>query len=101
MENNIKNCSICCLPFTPKQKRQNVCSFSCRQEKVRLVARGRKRGVRYGISILNARCEICGYSETVDVYHEGSDLFILCPNHHALITRGIKTLKQLIRIRKV
>ena len=42
-------------------------------------------------------CEVCGYSDTVDTHHEGIDRVehTLCPTHHALITRGIKTLGQL------
>jgi len=42
-------------------------------------------------------CEICGYSETIDLHHEGEarEEHWLCPNHHALITRGIKTLDEL------
>ena len=42
-------------------------------------------------------CEVCGYSDTVDTHHEGADRVehTLCPTHHALITRGIKTLGQL------
>lgn len=42
-------------------------------------------------------CEVCGYDETVDLHHEGNrEEHILCPNHHALITRGVKTLGELL-----
>jgi len=43
-------------------------------------------------------CEACGYLETVDLHHEGvnREEHILCPNCHALITRGIKTLAELL-----
>ena len=43
-------------------------------------------------------CKVCGYSETVDEHHEGVDrvVHLLCPNHHGLITRGIRTLGQLL-----
>ena len=42
-------------------------------------------------------CEICSYSETTDTHHEGIDRIehTLCPNHHALITRGLTTLLDL------
>lgn len=43
-------------------------------------------------------CEACGYSETVDVHHEGEqrEEHTLCPNCHGLITRHIRTLEQLL-----
>lgn len=41
-------------------------------------------------------CLFCDFDETVDMYREDGKTYILCPNHHALITRGIKTLDQLI-----
>ena len=42
-------------------------------------------------------CEVCGYSETIDTHHEGELRVehILCPNCHALITRGLTTLGEL------
>ena len=42
-------------------------------------------------------CEVCGYPGVVDTHHEGTDRVehTLCPNHHAQITRGLKTLEQL------
>jgi len=44
-------------------------------------------------------CEICGYSETTDIHHEGKERkeYILCPNCHALITRGLKTMDELVQ----
>ena len=46
----------------------------------------------------NGVCKVCGFSETTDIHHEGKDreMYILCPNHHALITRGIKTLEDML-----
>jgi hypothetical protein len=35
-------------------------------------------------------CQVCGFSEVVDLHHEGQDIYWLCPNHHSLITRGKK-----------
>lgn len=89
-------CSICNKDFVTKYVRQHICCFTCHQEKVRQAARGRKRHIRYGICIKDKPCIVCGFSDTVDVHHEGKDLYILCPNHYALITRGIKTIKQLL-----
>lgn len=43
-------------------------------------------------------CEVCGYSLTTDTHHENKERIEhrLCPNCHALITRGIKTLDELL-----
>jgi len=41
-------------------------------------------------------CEVCGFSEVFDVHHEGNQTHILCPNCHALITRGKKTLADIL-----
>lgn len=41
-------------------------------------------------------CIICGFNETVNVYHEKDKTYILCPNHHCLITRGISTIEDLL-----
>ncbi|KKN64745.1 hypothetical protein LCGC14_0488770 [marine sediment metagenome] len=51
----------------------------------------------------NGHCFICGYNETIDIHHEGKERveYSLCPNCHALITRGIKTLAQLVAQQKV
>jgi len=57
------------------------------------------------------RCELCGYSMTVDAHHiipkheggphEINNLMIICPNCHALITRRIFMLKNRVEIAKV
>lgn len=39
------------------------------------------------------KCQVCGYDEVVDLHHEGDLLYALCPNHHALITRGKQEIK--------
>ncbi|KKL45396.1 hypothetical protein LCGC14_2356100 [marine sediment metagenome] len=56
--------------------------------------------VRRGDKRVRGECQVvgCGFSETVDTHHEGEDRqeYILCPNHHALITRGVKTLEDIL-----
>lgn len=42
------------------------------------------------------KCIICGYSKTFDLHHENGQVYVLCPNCHALITRGIATLQELL-----
>ena len=47
---------------------------------------------------VNLFCEVCNYSACYDIHHEGNERepHILCPNCHALITRGIVTLEELL-----
>ena len=46
----------------------------------------------------DGHCEVCGYTSVLDLHHDGENReeHILCPNCHALITRGILTLKELL-----
>lgn len=41
-------------------------------------------------------CQGCGYSKTTDQHHYRSKKYVLCPNCHALITRGIASLTQVL-----
>jgi len=56
---------------------------------------GRERAKNNGHNA--GTCEVCGYSETIDTHHDGlnKEEHILCPNCHALITRGLTTLEEL------
>jgi len=60
------------------------------------------------------KCELCGYSLSIDIHHikpkneggshEISNLMVLCPNCHALITRKIFTLnsrKDILKTKKI
>jgi len=88
-----KKCTICGGKFTTRYKRQNICSFKCQQVGARersLIRERRKRKNRK-----NPNCEICGFNEVIDVHHEFGLLFYLCPNHHEIITRNGKTIKDL------
>ena len=92
-----KECAICGKEFDAQFVRQNVCGFDCRQEKVRQNAREKMRQYRnlakeHGMG----PCVVCGWKETTDIHHEGKGTYVLCPNHHALLTRGIKTLDEIM-----
>lgn len=87
-----KSCSICKKEFVTKYIRQNVCSFTCKREKARQTANRLNREKRSGRKG-NIPCLVCGFKETIDLHHEGDSTYYLCPNHHALITRGIKTIE--------
>ena len=88
-----KECCICHKSFTTVYQGKGVCSFDCRAEKKRECARAFQRRKRKKKKC--KPCEVCGFKETSDLHHESRKTYILCPNHHALITRGIKTIEQL------
>ena len=91
----IKNCSVCNKSFKTHRPYQNICSWDCRQEATRTTLRILMRIKRHSPSRWKP-CEVCGFKETTDRHHEGKKIYTLCPNHHALITRGIKTIKELL-----
>lgn len=95
-----RNCSVCGKHFQTAYPRQNICSFGCRQiagrERTRNIMRMR-RAKKYNKNARTCKpCEICGWNLTTDQHHEGKKVIQLCPNHHALITRGLKTIEQLM-----
>ena len=97
-----KICGICKKEFETTRANKNICSWSCRQENNRTFSRERARENRATKRLCvkityykKRKCFICGFDETVDTHHEGTSTYTLCPNHHALITRNIKTIKQL------
>lgn len=96
LENNkviSKSCTICNKEFKTIMKNKNICSKECRRIAAktgyRLIMRKRREAIRKKI---NLPCQVCGFNETTDIHHEGNAVYILCPNHHALITRGIVSL---------
>lgn len=62
---------------------------------VRQQERLQRRGKHYHAKGI---CQVCGFKETIDVHHEGAlrEIYLLCPNCHALVTRGLKTLDELL-----
>lgn len=97
-----KICVMCGLYFDTERSNKNICSFDCKTEHVRQHSRFHARMKRnenlFGIKKIP--CVICGFSETTDQHREGREVVTLCPNHHCLITRNIKTLKQLLLEKK-
>lgn len=110
----IKICKICDKEFDAKAVNTGVCSFDCRRELVRQYhedkpRRQQKRKAHEGSKIrpvpvnMSIRrackpCVVCGWFETTDLHHDVDATYILCPNHHALITRGIRTIGQLLSV---
>ncbi len=88
-----KVCTICGRHFLGI-KSKNICSFNCKMEHNRQHALFYKQKIREGRK--KEPCIVCGFSETTDRHEEGGLVYVLCPNHHCLITRGIKSLEEII-----
>ncbi len=85
------------MPYKDREKRNQWFKEKMRNQRLdplfRLKENSRRRkGNDQKIGI----CEVCGFSEVFDVHHEDNQTHILCPNHHALITRGKKTLADML-----
>ena len=91
-------CTICEKLFLTKIYRQHICSKECRKIANKETSRIQMVRKRHS-SLTNNQfsCVICGFQEVVDVYYQNDMTYILCPNHHALILRGVKTLNQLLK----
>ena|SRR3990167_11448687 len=90
-----KYCTICNKSFETIYKNKQVCSWECRQEKQRQRSRQVMRDRRR--RVICQPCTVCGYKETTDIHHENGKTYVLCPNHHALITRGIKLFPEILK----
>lgn len=87
-EKPIKKCSYCGEPFSPIRYQQTqYCSPACRIEAHQTSTREYRRLKRHQNEVITP-CQVCGFNETTDIHHEGDKLYILCPNHHALLSRG-------------
>ena len=85
-------CKCCGKRYNKKEGHQKYCSDYCRQDVARKKARGCMRARRYKKT--RGKCQVCNYTHTLDAHEEGSDVYILCPNHHALISRGIVKIEE-------
>ena len=94
--NPYKRCPVCNKVFKTKQWNKITCSEKCKAIRKRLYNTGYVRKKRHPNTKACEPCIICGYKLTTDTHHEGGKTYKLCPNHHALISRGIKTLDELM-----
>lgn len=90
-----KKCSVCGISFITVYKRQNICNnFNCScmaaRERAIIIMREKRKKIN------SAPCQVCGFIGVSDIHHEMGKIYKLCPNHHALITRGIKTLFEVL-----
>lgn len=92
-----KVCTMCGVPFKTTNRSKMICSFSCRQEHnrrhARFYARLRRNDPAKKIYL---PCIVCGFFETTDQHRENGRVYTLCPNHHCLITRNIKSLQEIL-----
>ena len=94
--NNMKKCPVCNKMFKTNQWNRITCSKKCKDIRKRLYNTDFMRKKRHPNTRVCEPCIICGYKLTTDTHHEGGKTYKLCPNHHALISRGIKTLDELM-----
>ena len=87
-----KNCSVCGSEFTTVYCRQNVCGFKCKIEKNRNNSRKSMR-LKRSRQLGTIKCQVCNWEYSTERHHDGPGVYQLCPNHHSLITRGIKTIE--------
>jgi hypothetical protein len=89
-------CHYCRNHYQAPNRITKYCSDECRKTRTNERARWQMRTFRMRChkltknNIEQKKCQVCGFSETVDLHHEGLKGYWLCPNHHALITRGLK-----------
>lgn len=86
-------CSLCGREFILGRFPQTrYCSPACRME-AHLITNRQLRRLKRSQRNCTLPCQVCGFNDTTDIHHEGEDLYILCPNHHAMLTRGKKEIK--------
>lgn len=90
-----KICSICGEYFFTTRKNKNICSSECKKNHVRDHARHYAR-LKRNPNKEKESCIVCGFFETTDRHTEGGKEYILCPNHHCVITRGKATLEDIL-----
>lgn len=106
---DVKICLGCNKEFSPKTKKQLYCSLSCSASKKRGTRRKlfpEKNNSYRRLKILksifdfeNCMIEGCNYSKIFEIHrhipkkdggkYEVGNMFAICPNHHAEITRKI------------
>ena len=103
-EPSIDTCTYCGFPFdTITHKARDIVTTLCPNHQSLANHKGPSVPNKKTIYSLtkSKKCIVCGYSETVDTHHGyGNITYTLCPNHHALITRRIKTLEELLDLPK-
>lgn len=112
-----KDCEQCGASFVPKRKEQKYCGKSCATKASRgdwgtnnkRVAKNstilRREVLERAFGVSSCMVKDCSYSTTLDVHRlvsgkEGGEyvlgnMFLMCPNHHAEITRGFAKAEKL------
>ncbi len=86
-----KICKMCECEFETRAANKLTCSPTCKRERMNEILRQKRTEKRQGES-----CAVCGFFAVSDIHHDWIGKYILCPNHHAMITRKKATLKTLL-----
>jgi hypothetical protein len=109
-----KSCRICKKLFRPEKTTARYCSRSCanisrrgiRYSKDRIMNNSRRRFLilREEFQFTQCMIEGCEYDKTFDIHrlasgkegghYELGNMFAICPNHHAEVSRGLITLEK-------
>lgn len=103
-----KECKVCKKVFIPDKQSANFCNRVCSNKGRRGIkynksysnaSQGRLETLRKKFNFLSCMIEGCDYSKTFDVHrhvsgkeggkYEIGNMFAICPQHHAEITRNI------------
>lgn len=104
----ISTCEQCGISFKPKRSRGRYCSIEC-SNRARTGTSRNPVGRKQKLELLHREFDFdtcmvegCSYGVTLDVHrhipgcdggkYEVGNMFALCPNHHAEITRGLVTM---------
>ena len=113
-----KTCNFCQKKFhhKPYEGIGKFCSLLCKNKSMKGQRPGhlqqniRRKLKEIAFKNYGKRCEVCGYSLSVDVHHliprsqngldEKENLAVLCPNHHREMHIGILTREDVLNYRK-
>lgn len=110
-----KECLSCKKLFTPEKLSARFCSRSCANTSRRgttydkkgyvNLSRRRLQELRNSFVLTQCMIEGCDYDKTLDIHrfiagkqggrYEVGNMFAICPNHHAEVTRGLIQLEKL------
>jgi hypothetical protein len=93
---HIKICVVCGIRFTARRTDKITCSFACKQERKRQLAREEARAISEARKRRSAGCEVCGFTEVTEIYYKQHRAYVLCPNHLAMIKRGMCAIDDLL-----
>lgn len=92
----LKHCMVCGKEFLTTRGNKAICSWICKQERHRQLAREEARVIQEARARRDKGCEACGFTEVVGIYYKQHKAYVLCPNHLAMIKQKKCTIADLI-----